>query len=78
MANGGLVVTARRTPTPPNRGRYFTLEEVADAYPVLTVRLLRRLIYERRIPFSKAGRRVVLAQADIDAYFEENRVERAG
>lgn len=55
------------------RGRYLTIEQAAAAYPALTVRLLRRLVQERRIPFSRAGRCIVLSEADIDEYFERNR-----
>lgn len=47
-----------------------------EAYPgVLTERLIRRLVAERRIAFSYAGRRVVLAEADIEAYLDANRQE---
>lgn len=49
------------------RGRYFTLEQAAAAYPAFTPRLFRRLVQERRIAFSKVGRRIVLAEADIEA-----------
>lgn len=58
------------------RGRYFTIPQAVEAYPgVLTERLIRRLVAERRIAFSYAGRRVVLAEADIEAYLEANRRE---
>ena len=60
-----------------DRGRYLTLQQVAEAYPAFSLRLLRRLVQERRIPFSRAGRCIVLAEADIDAYLEANRVEPA-
>jgi hypothetical protein len=47
-----------------------------EAYPgVLSERLIRRLVAERRIAFSYAGRRVVLAEADIEAYLDANRHE---
>lgn len=58
-----------------NRGRYFTLQQAADEYPAFTLRLLRRLVQERRIAFSRVGRYIVLAEADIEAYVEANRVE---
>jgi hypothetical protein len=58
-----------------SRGRYLTLEQAAEAYPAFTFRLLRRLVEERRIAFSRAGRRIVLAEADIERYLEGNRVE---
>lgn len=57
------------------RGRYLTLQQAAEAFPAFTPRLLRRLVQERRIPFSRAGRSIVIAEADIDAYLERNRVE---
>jgi hypothetical protein len=59
------------------RGRYLTLEQAAEAYPVFTMRLLKRLVEERRIAFSRAGRRIVLAERDIEQYLEANRVEPA-
>ena len=59
------------------RGRYFTLQQAAVAFPAFTPRLLRRLVQERRVPFSRAGRCIVLAEADILAYLEANRVEPA-
>lgn len=61
---------------PARRGRYFTIPQAVEAYPgVLTERLIRRLVAERRIAFSYAGRRVVLAEADIEAYLDANRQE---
>jgi hypothetical protein len=33
------------------------------------------LVQERRIAFSRVGRCIVLAEADIEAYVEANRVE---
>lgn len=59
------------------RGRYLTLAQAAEEYPVFTQRLLRRLVQERRIAFSRAGRTIVLAEADINDYLEHNRVEPA-
>jgi excisionase family DNA binding protein len=58
-----------------HRGRYLTIVEAADLYPVFTPRLLRRLVQERRIAFSRAGRSIVLAESDIETYLERNRVE---
>ena len=58
------------------RGRYFTIPQAVEAYPgVLTERLIRRLVSERRIAFTYAGRRVVLAETDIEDYLEGNRRE---
>jgi hypothetical protein len=58
-----------------DRGRYFTLQQAADEFPAFTVRLLRRLVQQRRIAFSRAGRCIVVAERDIEAYIESNRVE---
>lgn len=58
-----------------SRGRYFTLQQTVEEYPVFTLRLLRRLVQERRIAFSRVGRYIVLSEADIHAYVEAHRVE---
>jgi len=58
-----------------DRGQYLTLEQAAERYPVFSPRFLRRLVQERRIAFSRVGRSVVLAEADIEEYLEKNRVE---
>lgn len=58
------------------RGRYFTIPQAVEAYPgVLTERLIRRLVAERRIASTRAGRRVILAETDIEAYLDSNRQE---
>jgi hypothetical protein len=62
-------------PKATDRGRYLTLQQAAEAYPIFTFRLLRRLVEERRIAFSRAGRRIVLSERDIESYLEANRVE---
>jgi hypothetical protein len=36
------------------------------------------LVEERRIPFSRAGRRIVVSERDIEQYLEANRVEPPG
>ncbi len=59
------------------RGTYMTLQQVVETYPVFTMRLLRRLVQERRIAFSRVGRCIILSEVDIEAYLESNRVERA-
>jgi excisionase family DNA binding protein len=53
----------------------LTIPEAAAAYPVFTARLLRRLVQERRIAFSRVGRTIVFAETDIETYLEQNRVE---
>lgn len=61
----------------PCRGSYLSLAQAAEIYPVFSERLLRRLVQERRIAFTRAGRTVVLADSDIQEYLERNRVEAA-
>lgn len=73
----GRPVTAGQSTRSSDRGRYFTLQQAAVAFPAFTPRLLRRLVQERGIPFSRAGRCIVLAESDILAYLERNRVEPA-
>jgi len=59
------------------RGRYFTIPQAVEADPgVLTVRLIRRLVAERRIAFTYSGRRVVLTEADIEEHLDGNRCEQ--
>lgn len=53
---------------------YLTVQEAAD-YMNTTVRFVRRLISERRIPFHKIGRYVRLKVADVDAFIDAGRVE---
>ena len=57
--------------------RLLTVEEAAE-YSGLSVRYLRRLIFERRVAYHKDKRRVWLAQADLDAYMNSLRVEPQG
>jgi hypothetical protein len=55
-----------------------TLQQAVEQRPWLTERWLRRLVYERRVPFHKVGNRLVFDLADLDALVERGRVERAG
>ncbi len=72
-----MTVPARPPEPTHDRGHYLTLQQVVEAYPVFTLRLLRRLVQERRIAFSRAGRIIVVAENDIEAYLAANRVEPA-
>jgi len=71
----GSTRSRREEPDLVSRGRYLTLQQAAESFPAFSPRLLRRLVQERRIPFSRAGRSIVVAEADINAYLERNRVE---
>jgi len=55
------------------------LREVPEHRPWASERLLRRLVYERRIPFHKLGNgrcgRVLIDLSDLDTYVERGRVE---
>ncbi len=59
-------------PSPRNR-----LLDVSDAAELLgiTVRHVRRLIYERRIPYVKIGSRVRIDPRDLDRFVDEHRVD---
>jgi len=54
---------------------YRPLPEAADQRPWLTLRYLRRLVYENRIPHAKVGGKVLVADEDIDALERAGRVE---
>lgn len=53
---------------------YLTVDEAAE-YMNTSVRFVRRLIAERRIPFHKIGRHVRLKVQDVDAFIDAGRVE---
>lgn len=53
---------------------HLTVDEAAE-YMNTTVRFVRRLIAERRIPFHKIGRYVRLKVQDVDAFIDAGRVE---
>jgi excisionase family DNA binding protein len=40
-----------------------------------SVRFVRRLVFERRIPFIKVGRHVRIAASDLEAFLAAGRVE---
>ena len=40
-----------------------------------SVRFVRRLVFERRIPYVKVGRHVRIAARDLDAFIRAGRVE---
>ena len=54
--------------------RLLTAQEAADRLGT-SLRFVRRLIFERRIPFIKLGRHVRIAASDIDAFIAAGRVE---
>ncbi len=54
---------------------YRTIPQAVDERPWLTERYLRRLVYERRVPFSKVGGRVVVDLRDLDLMVRSGRVE---
>jgi excisionase family DNA binding protein len=54
--------------------RLLTVQEAADRLGTST-RFVRRLIFERRIPFIKIGRHVRIAASDVDALIAAGRVE---
>jgi excisionase family DNA binding protein len=51
------------------------LTEVPEHRPWCTVRYARRLVQERRVPFHRVGRKVLIDLDDLDEYAERGRVE---
>ena len=54
--------------------RLLTVEEAAERLGT-SVRFVRRLVFERRIAYTKLGRHVRIATRDLDAFIEAGRVE---
>jgi excisionase family DNA binding protein len=54
--------------------RLLTVEEAADRLGTST-RFVRRLIFERRIAYTKLGRHVRIAPGDLDALIAAGRIE---
>ena len=52
----------------------LNVPEVADKLGT-SQRFVRRLIAERRIPYTKLGKHVRIAEADVDAFIAAGRVE---
>ena len=52
----------------------LTPQEAADRLGT-SLRFVRRLVLERRIPFIKLGRHVRIAASDLDAFIAAGRVE---
>ena len=52
----------------------LTVPEVAERLGT-SQRFVRRLIAERRIPYSKLGKHVRIADVDVDAFIAAGRVE---
>ena len=52
----------------------LTVPEAAERMNV-GERFIRRLIFEKRIPYSKLGTHVRIAASDVDTFLEANRVE---
>jgi excisionase family DNA binding protein len=52
----------------------LTVEEAADRLGT-SVRFVRRLVFERRIAYTKLGRHVRIAAHDLAAFVEAGRVE---
>jgi excisionase family DNA binding protein len=54
--------------------KLLTVEEAAERLGT-SVRFVRRLIFERRIAYTKLGRHVRIATSDLDAFITAGRVE---
>lgn len=58
----------------PMRETYLTVTETAE-YLNTSVRFVRRMIADRRVPFHHMGRHVRFALTDLDAWIAAGRVE---
>lgn len=58
----------------PNNRQYLNLEE-SSAYLGTTIRHMRRLVAERRIPSYRVGKFVRFTKADLDQWMAEHRIE---
>jgi excisionase family DNA binding protein len=54
--------------------KLLTPQEAADRLGT-SLRFVRRLIFERRIPFIKVGRHVRIAASDLEAFIAAGRVQ---
>ena len=54
--------------------KLLTPQEAADRLGT-SLRFVRRLVFERRIPFVKVGRHVRIAASDLDAFIAAGRVD---
>jgi excisionase family DNA binding protein len=54
--------------------RLLTVEEAAERLGT-SVRFVRRLVFERRIAYTKLGRHVRIAPRDLDAFIRAGQVE---
>ena len=52
----------------------LTPQEAADRLGT-SLRFMRRLVFQRRIPYVKVGRHVRIATRDLDAFIAAGRVE---
>lgn len=53
---------------------HFSVPEAAE-YLSTSVRFIRRLVADRRVPFYKVGRHVRLKRADLEAFVQAGRVD---
>ena len=59
--------------TPPAERELRTLSQAAQERPFLTLRWLRQLVAEHRIPSYKLGGKVLVDLAELDAFIEASR-----
>lgn len=56
--------------------RYLTVQGAAE-YLSTTVWAIRQLLWGRKIPFGKVGKRFILDTHDLDVFFEQQKVKAA-
>jgi excisionase family DNA binding protein len=67
-------MTLRRQGRPPELDALLSVEQAAERLGT-SVRFVRRLVFERRIPYVKVGRHVRIPARDLDAFIRAGRVE---
>lgn len=74
-----LVGLASATATTASSPQWVRLDQLLEARPFLTERWVRRLVFERRIPFAKLGNgpkaRLLFDLVAVDAMVENGRIE---
>jgi excisionase family DNA binding protein len=60
-------------PEPPQPQQKLRVPDVAREYG-LTERFVRKLVFNRDIPFYKVGKVILFDRDDLDRWFEEQRV----
>ena len=73
-AKGNVSARAHRSHTPDSSTKLIGVLELAARLGT-SERFVRRLVFERRVPFHKVGKYVRFDPRDIDAWLSTNRID---